>query len=111
MGLSNPSGHPSRSIPQVDPLSLARQIDLNDLDYMIGYLANTPSRRIVVDCKALQLYLYVDVDHATHKDKKIEPQRWNNRLLQGIVALSSTEAELVGLSDLFDNLLYLESLF
>ena len=30
---------------------------------------------------------------------------------QGIVALSSTETELVGLSDLFDILLYLERLF
>ena len=47
-----------------------RQIDLDDLGYMIGYLANTPSQGIVIDCKELQLYLYVDVGHATHEDKK-----------------------------------------
>lgn len=102
-----------------------RQIDMDDLGYMIGYLANTPSRGIVIDCKELQLYLYVDVGHATHEDKKSHSGGIAScgRLGQGgvpiicksmkqrIVALSSTEAELVGLSDLFDILLYLERLF
>ena len=67
----------------------------------------------------------MDVGHATHKDKKsqsvgIDPcgcigqggvQIFCKSMKQRIVTLSSTEAELVGLSELFDILLYLERLF
>jgi hypothetical protein len=37
-----------------------RIIDQRDLDYMVGF----------IDCKYMQLYLYVDVGHGTHEDKK-----------------------------------------
>ena len=37
---------------------------------MTGFLANYPNAGIVIDCKSTQLYLYVDVGHATHGDMR-----------------------------------------
>ncbi len=47
-----------------------RIIDQRDLDYMIGFLANNINAGIVIDCKDIQLYLYFDVGHGTHDDKR-----------------------------------------
>ena len=47
-----------------------RIIDQRDLDYMVGFIANKINAGIVIDCKYMQLYLYVDVGHGTHEDKK-----------------------------------------
>jgi len=93
-----------------------RDIDSRDLAFIIGFLANHPNAGIVIDCRDLQLYLYVDVGHATHEDKKSHtggmvtmgklgeygvPIVWKS-LKQKVVSLSSTSAELIGLSDMFD---------
>ena len=93
-----------------------RIIDQRDLDYMIGFLANNINAGIVIDCKDIQLYLYVDVGHATHEDKRSHtggmvtmgklgdggvPIVWKS-LKQKVVSLHSTSAELIGLSDMFD---------
>jgi hypothetical protein len=93
-----------------------RDIDNRDLAHVIGYLANYPNAGIVIDCRDIQLYLYVDVGHATHEDKKSHtgglvtmgklgeygvPIVWKS-LKQKVVSLSSTSAELIGLSDMFD---------
>jgi hypothetical protein len=83
---------------------------------MIGFLANNINAGIVIDCKDIQLYLYVDVGHATHEDKRSHtggmvtmgklgdggvPIVWKS-LKQKVVSLHSTSAELIGLSDMFD---------
>ena len=93
-----------------------RVIDQKDLDYMIGFIANNINAGIVIDCRDTQLYLYVDVGHATHEDKKSHtggmvtmgklgeggvPIVWKS-LKQKVVSLHSTSAELIGLSDMFD---------
>ena len=94
----------------------SRDIDNRDLAYIIGFLANNLNAGIIIDCKDTQLYLYVDVGHATHADKKSHtgalvtmgklgeggvPIIWKS-LKQKVVSLSSTSAELIGLSDMFD---------
>ena len=71
---------------------------------------------MVIDCKDVQLYLYVDVGHATHEDRKSHtgglvsmgklgahgvPLVWKS-LKQKVTTVSSTSAELIGVSDLFD---------
>jgi hypothetical protein len=73
---------------------------------------------MVIDCKDVQLlYLYVDVGHhATHEDKKSHtgglvsmgklgehgvPLVWKS-LKQKVTTVSSTSAELIGVSDMFD---------
>ena len=92
-------------------------IDLEDLGYIIGFLANNLKAGIVIDCKDTQLYLYVDVGHATHPiDMRSHsgaivsmgklgtggvPIVWKS-LKQKVVSLHSTSAELIGLSDMFD---------
>jgi hypothetical protein len=92
-------------------------VDQRDLDYMIGFLANNINAGIVIDCKDIQLYPYVDVGHATHEDKRSHtggmvtmgklgdggvPIVWKS-LKQKVVSLHSTSAaELIGLSDIFD---------
>ena len=96
--------------------SAPRDIDNRDLAYMIGFLANNLNAGMVIDCRDTQLYLYVDVGHATHTDKKSHtgalvtmgklgeggvPIIWKS-LKQKVVSLSSTSAELIGLSDMFD---------
>ena len=96
--------------------SAPRDIDNRDLAYIIGFLASHPNAGIVIDCRDLQLYLYVDVGHATHEDKRSHtggmvtmgklgeygvPIVWKS-LKQKVVSLSSTSAELIGLSDMFD---------
>jgi hypothetical protein len=50
--------------------SAPRDIDNRDLAYIIGFIANNLNAGMVIDCKDVQLYLYVDVGHATHEDKK-----------------------------------------
>ena len=37
---------------------------------MIGFVANNINAGIFVDCKDVQLFLYVNVGHGTHEDKK-----------------------------------------
>ena len=91
-------------------------IDRKDLSYMIGFLANNINAGMVIDCKDGQLYLYVDVGHATHSDMRSHsgallcmgrlgyggvPFVWKS-LKQKVVSLHSTSAELIGLSDMFD---------
>jgi hypothetical protein len=91
-------------------------IDQKDLGYLTGFLANNINAGIVIDCEDTQLYLYVDVGHATHSDMKSHtgalltmgrlghggfPFIWKS-LKQKVVALHSTSAELIGLSDMFD---------
>ena len=91
-------------------------IDQKDLGYITGFLANYPNAGIVIDCKSTQLYLYVDVGHATHGDMRSHtggivslgrlgyggvPIIWKS-LKQKVVSLHSTSAELIGLSDMFD---------
>ena len=89
---------------------------------MIGFLANNINAGIVIDCKDIQLYLYVDVGHGTHKDKRSHTGEmmvtmgklgdggvsivWKS-LKQKVVSLHSTSAELLGLSDMFDLLQFL----
>jgi hypothetical protein len=83
---------------------------------MIGFIANNLNAGIVINCRSNQLYLYVDVGHATHDDKRSHtggmvtmgrlgqggvPLVWKS-LKQKVVALHSTSAELIGLSDMFD---------
>jgi len=96
--------------------SAPRVIDQKDLDYMIGFIANNFNAGIVINCRCNQLFLYVDVGHATHDDKRSHtggmvtmgrlgqggvPIVWKS-LKQKVVALHSTSAELIGLSDMFD---------
>ncbi len=52
--------------------SAPRDIDNRDLAYIIGFIANNLNAGMVIDCKDVQLYLYVDVGHATHEDKNME---------------------------------------
>ena len=83
---------------------------------MIGFLANNINAGIVIDCKDIQLYLYVDVGHGAHEDKRIHtggmvtmgklvdggiPIVWKS-LKKKVVSLHLTSAELIGLSDMFD---------
>ena len=72
---------------------------------------------MVIDCRDLQLYLYVDVGHATHEDRKSHtgglvsmgklgehgmiPLVWKS-LKQKVTTVSSTSAELIGVSDMLD---------
>ena len=93
-----------------------RAIDILDLRHIIGYLASTPNLGIRIDVKDMQPYLYVDVGHATHADRKSHegalvtlgingpPIIWKSGK-QKIVATSSTEAELIGVSDYADLIL------
>ena len=50
--------------------SAPRDIDNRDLAYIIGFIANNLNARMVIDCRDLQLYLYVEFGHATHEDRK-----------------------------------------
>jgi hypothetical protein len=83
---------------------------------MIGFIANNINAGIVIDCKDIQLYLYVNVGHGTHVDKRSHtdgmvtmgklgdggvPIVWKS-LKQKVVSLHSTSAERIGLSDMFD---------
>ena len=105
----------------------ALKVDLRDLDHIMGYLASTPSKGIIIHCTNLQLCLYVDVGHATHPDMKshtgslvtcgeygkdsgVAPIMWSSNK-QKVVTLSSTSAELVGVSDKFDKLQTAHDLF
>ncbi len=97
--------------------SAPRDIDNRDLAYIIGFIiANNLNVGMVIDCKDVQLYLYVDVGHATHEDKKSHtgglvsmgklgehgvPLVWKS-LKQKVTTVSSTSAELIGVSDMFD---------
>ena len=93
-----------------------RAIDMLDLRHIIGYLATTPNLGIRMDVIDMQPYLYVDVGHATHPDRKSHegalvtlgingpPIIWKSGK-QKIVATSSTEAELIGVSDYADLIL------
>ena len=47
-----------------------RVIDLDDLAHIVGYLAETSNLGIKINIRDIQPYLYVDVGHATHEDKK-----------------------------------------
>jgi hypothetical protein len=89
--------------------SAPRDIDNRDLAYIIGFIANNLNAGMVIDCKDVQLYLYVDVGHATHEDKKSHTGGlvsmgklvWKS-LRQKVTMVSSTSAELIGVSDIFD---------
>jgi hypothetical protein len=94
-----------------------RIVDQRDLDYMIGFIANNINAEIVIDCKDIQLYLFVDVSHhGAHEDKRSHtggmvsmgklvdggiPIVWKS-LKQKVVSLHSTSAELIGLLAMFD---------
>ena len=71
---------------------------------------------MVVDCRDLQLYLYMDVGHATLEDLKCHTGRlvsmgklgehgvlfvWKS-LKQKFTIVNSTSVELIGVSDMFD---------
>ena len=47
-----------------------RVIDLEDLAHIVGYLAETSNLGIMINIRDIQPYLYVDIGHATHEDKK-----------------------------------------
>jgi hypothetical protein len=94
--------------------SAPRDIDNRDLAYIIGFIANNLNAGMVINCKDVQLYLYVDVGHATHEDKKSGlvsimgklgeygvPLVWKS-LKQKVTTVSSTSAELIGVSDKFN---------
>ena len=59
-----------RTQPNIAAAVAPRDIDNRDLAYIIGFIANNLSAGMVIDCRDLQLYLYVDVGHATHEDRK-----------------------------------------
>ena len=90
--------------------------DDRDLAYIIGFIANNLNVGMVIDCKDVQLYLYMDVGHATHEDRKSHtgglvsmgklgehgvPLVWKS-LKQKVTTVSSTSVELTGVSDMFD---------
>ena len=93
-------------------------IDWLDLEHMMGYLMSSPNRGIIIDCDDLtMLTLYADCGFATHDDKKSHsghivfggkdrrvPLSWSSSK-QKIVTSSSTEGELVALSDKADKIL------
>ena len=88
-----------------------RDIDNRDLAYIIGFIANNLNAGMVINCRDLQLYLYVDVGHATHENRKSHtgglvvsmgklgehgvPLVWKS-LKQKVTTISSTSAELIG---------------
>jgi hypothetical protein len=97
--------------------SALRDIDNRDLAYIIGFITNSLNAgMVIIDCRDLQLYLFVDVGHATHEDRKSHtgglvpmgrlgeygvPLVWKS-LKQKVATVSSTSAELIGVSDMFD---------
>lgn len=100
-----------------------RVIDVLDLEHMIGYLASTLNMGVVIDIDEWNLTLFVDVAWATHWDRKSHtggvvtigskrrvPIIWKSGK-QKVVAASSTEGELIGLSDYLDLVLLARSYF
>jgi hypothetical protein len=98
-----------------------RVVDWTDLQHVLGYLRGAGNLGISYDVKSMQPFLSVDVGWAVHvRDRKSHTGwtatvgrdgpavGWGSSKQKG-VAPSSTDGELVGLSDKADNLLVIES--
>ena len=94
-----------------------RVIDWNDLKHIVGYLNKTAKHGIIIDVDSLKLTSYIDCGWATHEnrnshsgclnvlgEKRLVPVSWKS-CKQKIVTSSSTEGELVTLSDMADSVL------
>ena len=96
--------------------SAPRDIDNRDLAYIIGFIANNLIAGVVIDCRDLQLHLYVNVGHTIYEEMKSHtgelvsmgklgehgvPLAWKS-LKQKVTTVSSTSAKLIGVSDMFD---------
>ena len=99
--------------------AIPRMIDWEDLQHLLGYLRGTGNMGILFDVKELVPSMYIDVALAVHiLDRKSHtgwviimglngpPVGWGSTK-QKSVASSSTEGELIGLSDKADELLLL----
>ena len=91
-----------------------RNIDLDDLEFIVGYLAEFPLLGIFINVKSWDLTLWIDASWAPHSDRKshtgcivtvgkinLTSLIWKS-CKQKVVAASSTEAELIGASDMID---------
>ena len=91
-----------------------REIDLDDLEFIVGYLAEFPLLGIFINVDSWDLTLWVDASWAPHSDRKSHTGAavtvgkinltsiiWKS-CKQKIVAASSTEAELIAASDMID---------
>jgi len=98
-----------------------RMVDWQDVQHVLGYLRGTGNLGILFNVKQLKPQGYIDVGWAVHeRDRKSHtgllitmgqggpPVEWGSTK-QKSVASSSTEAELIGLSDKADSLLLLRS--
>jgi hypothetical protein len=98
-----------------------RMVDWQDVQHVLGYLRGTGNLGIMFNVKQLKPQGYIDVGWAVHeRDRKSHtgllitmgqggpPIEWGSTK-QKSVASSSTEAELIGLSDKADSLLLLRS--
>ena len=98
-----------------------RIVDWQDVEHIVGYLKSTPKQGIIIDVDSMKLTCYVDCGWATHEnrnshsgcinilgEKRFVPVSWKS-CKQKIVTSSSTEGELVTLSDMVDSALVMRA--
>jgi hypothetical protein len=98
-----------------------RIIDWFDLEHIVGYLKTTVKYGIIIDIDSMKLTCYVDCGWATHENRnshsgcvnilgqnRIAPVSWKS-CKQKLVTSSSTEGELVTISDMVDTALVMRA--